>query len=169
MQIRRATDADLDRIAEIVRLVVPAMQASGNHQWDEHYPNRAAFAADVANGELWVAEVDGQVAAMAAFCREQSPEYATVGWDLNEPALALHRLAVDPAFRGRGVARALTLHAETVARELGIAVLRVDTNTQNQATQKLLPSIGYIYAGEIGLAHRPGLRFCCYEKRLGAS
>jgi RimJ/RimL family protein N-acetyltransferase len=55
---------------------------------------------------------------------------------------------------------------ETVARAKGVSVLRVDTNTQNPATQRLLPKLGYTLAGEIGLNFRPGLRFLCYEKRL---
>jgi RimJ/RimL family protein N-acetyltransferase len=50
--------------------------------------------------------------------------------------------------------------------ERGIGVLRVDTNTQNEATQRLFPKLGYELAGEIGLGFRPGLRFLCYEKRL---
>jgi hypothetical protein len=44
--------------------------------------------------------------------------------------------------------------------------LRVDTNAQNAATQRLFPKLGYQFAGEIGLEFRPGLRFFCYEKRL---
>ena len=36
------------------------------------------------------------------------------------------------------------------------------------ATQRLFPKLGYRFAGEIGLAFRPGLRFFCYEKRLVA-
>jgi len=45
-------------------------------------------------------------------------------------------------------------------------VLRVDTNTQNAATQKLFPKLGYTLSGETGLGFRAGLRFLCYEKRL---
>jgi len=78
----------------------------------------------------------------------------------------VHRLAVDPVFRGAGVAAALMQRAEVVAAERGITVLRVDTNTQNEATQRLFPKLGYCLAGEIGLEFRPGLRFFCYEKRL---
>jgi ribosomal protein S18 acetylase RimI-like enzyme len=56
--------------------------------------------------------------------------------------------------------------AEAVARERGIVALRVDTNTQNQITQRLFPKLGYELAGEISLSFRAGLRFLCYEKRL---
>jgi ribosomal protein S18 acetylase RimI-like enzyme len=75
-------------------------------------------------------------------------------------------LAVDPAAQGHGVAAALLQQAEALAVEQGLKALRVDTNSENQATQRLFPKLGYRFAGEITLAFRPGLRFFCYEKRL---
>ena len=65
-----------------------------------------------------------------------------------------------------GVALALMGEAEAEAVRRGIPVLRVDTNTQNEATRRMFPKLGYTLAGEIGLGFRPGLRFLCYEKRL---
>jgi len=150
----------------LVRKVVPLMRAAGNLQWDESYPNEEVFGADIDREQLWVAEVDGALAGVAAITMDQEPEYAQAGWDIEEPAVVVHRLAVSPEFRGAGIAQGLMRRAEEVAVARGISVLRVDTNTQNQATQRLLPKLGYVLSGEIGLGFRPGLRFFCYEKRL---
>jgi GNAT superfamily N-acetyltransferase len=166
MQVREAKLEDVDAIMGLVHRVVPQMRASGNLQWDDQYPNASVFERDVAKATLWVAEVDGHIAGVAAITTDQEPEYADVGWDISELAIVVHRLAVDPAFQGKGVAMALMLQAEAVGRARGIAVWRVDTNTQNEATQRLFPKLGYLLAGEIGLGFRPGLRFQCYEKRL---
>lgn len=173
MQVRQATLQDVPVIMDIVRRVVPLMRASGNLQWDDKYPNAAVFERDVELEQLWVAEVaeiDGAsenlIAGVAAITVDQEPEYANVGWDISEPAIVVHRVAVDPAFRSRGIAEALMLQAEAVARSRGIGVLRVDTNTQNTATQKLFPKLGYTLSGETELGFRVGLRFLCYEKRL---
>jgi ribosomal protein S18 acetylase RimI-like enzyme len=106
------------------------------------------------------------IAGFAAITTDQEPEYADVGWNINEQSIVVHRLAVDPAFQGKGMAAALMLQAETVARVRGVKVLRVDTNAQNQATQRLFPKLGYALAGEIKLRFRPGLSFLCYEKRI---
>jgi GNAT superfamily N-acetyltransferase len=167
MQMRQATLKDMDAVMEVVRRVVPLMRASGNLQWDDTYPNAEVFTRDVEQSQLWVAEIGGQVAGVAAITTDQAPEYAHVGWDISELAIVVHRVAVDPAFRGKGIAAALLLQAEEVARSRGITVLRVDTNTQNMATQKLFPKLGYTLAGETELGFRAGLRFLCYEKRLG--
>ena len=124
------------------------------------------FERDIELDQLWLAEIDGQIAGVAAITSDQEPEYANVGWDIHETAIVVHRLAVDPGFQGKGVAVALMEQAEAVARERGIVALRVDTNTQNQVTQRLFPKLGYELAGEISLSFRAGLRFLCYEKRL---
>ena len=166
MQVRQGKLEDINAVMALVRRVVPLMRASGNLQWDNDYPNPAVFERDVELTQLWIAEIDGQIAGIAAITTDQEPEYANVGWDISELAIVVHRLAVDPAFRGKGIAAALMQQAEIVARSSGITILRVDTNSQNQATQKLFPKLGYLFAGETGLSFRPGLRFICYEKRL---
>ncbi|MGI4869698.1 MAG: GNAT family N-acetyltransferase [Janthinobacterium lividum] len=167
MLLRRATHADLPAILALVRQVVPLMQASGNQQWRADYPNAAVFERDIAQNHLWVAELRGQLAGVAALTQDQDAEYAQADWDATEPALVTHRLAVAPAAQGQGVAQALLAQAEHEARAVGLRTLRVDTNSENVATQRLFPKLGYRFAGEIALAFRPGLRFFCYEKRLG--
>ena len=167
MQIRLAVREDVAGVMGVLRRVVPVMRAAGNLQWDGAYPNAEVFERDIELGQLWVAEIDGAIAGVAALTSDQEPEYAQVGWDIEEPAVVVHRLAVDPGFRGMGMARAFMEKAEEVATERGISVLRVDTSVQNEATQRLFPRLGYELAGEIGLGFRPGLRVLCYEKRLG--
>ncbi len=172
MRIRLAVKDDLLSLLDLVRRVVPLMRATGNLQWDDEYPNAEVFSRDIQQGQLWIAEIDRNdstdsgLAGVAAITTDQEPEYAQVGWDLNEEAVVIHRLAVDPAARGMGVASALMRQAEVVAEQGGISVLRIDTSIFNNATRRLFPRLGYSLAGEITLGFRPGLRFLCYEKRL---
>ena len=166
MLLRLATLTDIPQIMQLIAEVVPVMIAAGNFQWDNTYPNTQVFEDDIALNQLWVAEVDGSIAGITAITTDQAPEYADVGWDITETAIVTHRLAVSPRFQGRGVAAALLVQAEVVAINRGIKILRIDTNTCNQATQKLFPKLGYQFAGEIGLGFRPGMRFLCYEKVL---
>jgi len=169
MIIRPATLKDIEPIMHLVGGIVPAMRASGNFQWDDTYPNTAVFTGDVELGQLWVAVIDGTVAGFAAITTDQEPEYVGVGWDINEAAIVVHRLAVGVHYRRQGIAEALLKQAEIVANNLDISVLRIDTNSNNNATRQLFPKLGYEYAGEIGLSFRPNLRFYCYEKKLGPS
>lgn len=166
MRIRRAVLADIPLILELISEVVPLMNAAGNFQWDNTYPDAVVFENDIARKQLWLADEEGVVVGVAAITTDQEPEYAGVGWDISEPAIVIHRLAVKPSCQGRGIATALLLQAEQIAAESPIGILRIDTNTPNKATQKLFPRMGYDFAGEIELSFRPGLRFYCYQKLL---
>lgn len=166
MTIRLAVTADIPQIMQLVKKVVPLMRAAGNFQWGDDYPNPEVFAKDITLEQLWVALLEDQVVGVSAITTDQDPEYADAGWDITEKAIVTHRLAVDPDCQGKGIAKALMQQAEVVAKGRGIKILRVDTNSENKATQALFPKLGYTFSGEIGLAKRPGLRFFCYEKLL---
>ncbi|MEO6524860.1 MAG: GNAT family N-acetyltransferase [Mucilaginibacter sp.] len=166
MLIRKATLADIPNIMQLIRKVVPLMNAAGNFQWDNTYPNPEVFNNDIALCQLWVADIEGNLTGIAAITTDQDAEYANVGWGITQTAIVTHRLAVDPDYRGLGIAAALLNQAEHEAISRHIPILRTDTNSNNQATQKLFPKLGYIYAGETTLAFRPGLSFYCYEKQL---
>lgn len=72
ISIRRGVAEDVSLIMRIVREhSIPAMQAVGNNQWDESYPNNEVFLQDVGDGQLWVAEWNCEVVGAAALTMEQ--------------------------------------------------------------------------------------------------
>ena len=166
MIIRLATSEDIAPIMQLIKAVVPLMRTAGNFQWDDTYPNAEIFAADIESGQLWVAEIENQVAGVAAITTDQQAEYGNAGMDVTQTAIVTHRLAVNINFRGKGIADALLKQAETVAKERGIPILRIDTNSSNKATRQLFPKLGYEFMGEVSFPFRPNLRFYCYEKLL---
>jgi len=67
----------------------------------------------------------------------------------NQPHRAeVRKLIVDPAFRRRGIARALMAELENWARRLGRSLLTLDTRT-GDAAEPLYASLGYVTAGII--------------------
>lgn len=170
--LRLATEADLPSVLEIVALTVPLLNAAGNFQWDDTYPNEAKFKYDLSKNYLWVCEASSdstskRVVGLCAITMDQDPEYSDCGWDTSVLSIVPHRLAIHPDFRRHGLAAKFMLHAETVARSKGIKSMRVDTNTVNVAMQNLFKKLNYSYKGEISLpCKNEGLRFCCFEKTL---
>lgn len=116
-----------------------------------------------------VAEIDGALAGMVAVTTGPEPDYGHAGWNVEEAGVMVHRLAVDPAFRGAGMASTLMRKAEEVAAERGLPTVRTDTSIENEAAQRLFLKLGFKETGEISLSFRPGLRVICYEKRLRSS
>ena len=147
--LRTATMQDLPRIMEIVQATVAEMHAYGNYQWDEVYPTERDFAADIAQGDLFVSITDGQLCGLICINQTEPAVYADADWSLKEPALVLHRMAVDPDLRGRGTGSELLRQAETLAHRLGLRYLKQ----------------GYHFCGEIQF-RKMERSFYCYEKVL---
>lgn len=168
VKLRKASANDLAAIVKICGVVVPLLNADNNYQWNDTYPLAADFEKDIANDLLWVADVNGEVAGFAALTTDQSDEYADVGWDLKEPAIVPHRVAVDPKFRGRSIALQFMLTAEKLAREAGYKYVRIDTNVRNIPMQKMFEKLNYEFAGEISFKNKPviyeKMMFKCYQK-----
>ena len=163
--VRKGTGSDLPAVLSLVRVCIADMVRRGIDQWDEIYPARANFEADLSSGSLHVAYAkEGVLAGVFTLNGTQDPEYAMVAWSfLEEPVAVVHRLMVDPRFQGRGVARGLMTAAERLAAGLGFAVVRLDAFSLNPRALQLYRGLGYREAGEV--VFRKGV-FRCFEKRL---
>lgn len=85
------------------------------------------------NGELWVAEAEGQLLGYGLLiCRQDSP------------AARLYSLAVAAAARGRGVASALLDSLEKAARRRGCTELRLEVASRNAVAIGLYRRMGYV-------------------------
>ena len=177
-EIRLAAVGDLDEIWAMVGRAIEHMHAIGNFQWGEDYPTREFYAQDIARGELYVAytniasatdanATDEMILGVACINTDQSPEYAPLPWRIPEPAMSIHRMAVDPLVQRQGVASALFAFAEELARSQSIPTLHMDTYAQNERMQALVTGRGYQKVGEVhfGRDARP-LMYPCWEKVL---
>ncbi len=168
--IRQADERDLDGIMDIIGHVVAEMRAEGIDQWSDAYPVRADFLSDIAAGSLWVDEAEtGARGLRGLVCvnREEPPEYRDGEWSRDAASLVIHRLAVHPDNRRRGVGRGLLLLAEDLARRSGLYYLHPDTYSMNGRMNALFAGMAYRRAGDIRF---PGHRqvFRCYDKELSS-
>ena len=93
----------------------------------------------------------------------------SVMWEPKDGGLYLQRLAVEPAWRGRGIARALIAATEAAARRAGQPRLHLATRLVLTANRRLFASCGFV---EVALHAHPGYAAPTsveMEKRLEAS
>lgn len=149
--VRRARPEELGAIVEIVAEARRFIALSGSDQWQDGYPEEALIARDIEAGIGYVLEADGAVGAYAVFTPEPEPIYEQISgnWKAEGRYITIHRLAVGDRMRRRGAGTALLRHAETLAREGGIASLRADTHRMNAAMQGLLSREGFAFRGEV--------------------
>lgn len=169
MIFRKATNEDIDRIAEIIAHASRRLGAAGIDQWQRGYPNRQSIENDVENGVGMALSLGNEIIAYGAviFTGERAYDSITNGeWltscDSSNPTYAVvHRLCVSEIFVGMGFAKHFMVAAEAMAAERAVS-MRIDTHPDNKIMQQMVSKLGYTYCGDVVIESRR----LAYEKIL---
>lgn len=169
--IRKATEADLDKIEEIYNEVLTAEEAGYvTTGWIRGvYPTRNVAEKALTCGTLYVLEDEGEIVATAKIDREQVAEYRFADWKYpaeDDHVLVLHTLIVSPSASNKGYGTQMVSFYEQTAKERGCRVLRMDTNEKNTAARVLYKKLGYREAGALPCNFNgiPDVIMICLEK-----
>lgn len=137
----------------------------------EVYPVEATAREAFERNELYIALRAGRILGVVTLNESQPDAYADADWFYPaDRALVVHTLAVHPEARGEGVAKALLVFAEDLARERDIPVIRLDTYELNFPAKRLYERLQYRRAKDIdlGIEETFGIsNFHTYEKQIG--
>jgi ribosomal protein S18 acetylase RimI-like enzyme len=158
MEIRRAKTRDLNGIMNLVQSCVSDMEAREIHQWDEIYPDEGTIKNDIRKQQLYLLEDDGCLCGIIALNEVQEPEYKNVNWKFPGKTLVVHRLAIEPSYQRKGLAKMLMQFAEKRAKEGHYENIRLDAFIHNPASVALYERLGYRMAGTV--TFRKGDFFC---------
>lgn len=135
--VRLARAEDSSRVAD---LTLSAYVSEGLLEPDDDYVEELAdVAARMRGAEVWVAELAGVVVGAVTFCPPGSP-YRELAAD-GEGEFRM--LAVDPAARGRGAARALVECCFQRCRELGLASIVLCSMPTMKPAHRLYAGTGF--------------------------
>jgi Cof subfamily protein (haloacid dehalogenase superfamily) len=142
-------------------------RARGIDQWQNGYPNEAAIRGDIERGESYVVIRGEQIVATAMITFAPDPNYAVIydgEWLLAAPKsyATIHRISVDLAERGQGIAEWIVGQTERMCRKRGADSLRIDTHRDNRSMQRVAEKNGMTLCGIIHLAD--GAERLAYEK-----
>ena len=163
--IRKAAKEDLAEIMKIIKATVEEMKTYGNTQWDESYPQEKDFNRDINSGDLYVDERDGEVAGFICVNQVEPVEYEELDWSSKEKAMVVHRMAVNPKFRRKGIASGMMKFADELANSRGIRYMKTDTYSVNPKMNALFVKCGYKFVGEMSFLGKEK-PFNSYEKFL---
>ena len=148
LQIRKAANADLNRIMEIYRIAQDFMIATGNPgQWGHFYPEEALIRQDIEEQICHVICEDELIHGVFALCTGEDPTYGRIyegAWPNNEPYLTIHRVA------GDGEVHGLVKSAADYAKNQADNV-RIDTYKDNLIMQRQIEKNGFRQCGIIHL------------------
>ena len=127
VELRQAMATDAAAIRELTRAAyakwVPLIGR-------EPKPMTANYEEALARHRFDLAYIDGTLAALIETIREADH-------------LLVENVAVSPSFQGQGLGRRLMAHAEALARELGLATIRLYTNQRFAENIALYRKLGY--------------------------
>lgn len=151
IEFRKATPNDVEEAWTVLDKARHFMLAHGRKQWTAEYPSRQNVVSDVMGGHAYILIVDGEIAAYAMLAVNGEPEYAHFQgtWLSEQDYVVIHRLAVSPNHRGKGLAKRFFQEVEQLAVSHNIHSIKVDTNFDNVEMLDLLPRLGYTYCGEV--------------------
>lgn len=160
--VRLAGRGDLDWVGELtVRAYVGEDLLAPDDDYVEELRDAAAR---TLGAEVWVAELDGAVVGAVTFCPPGS-SYRELGAD-GEGEFRM--LAVDPAARGRGAARALVQRCIDRSRELGLAQLVLCSMPVMTPAHSLYRSLGFQRDESLDWDVAPGLRLWGFRAEIAS-
>ena len=130
MTLRIATLSDADAIADLVRLAFGAQSRPTNPPSGALKETAKTIREHLVHGGGAISESDSALVGV-------------VLWEDDDGALYLSRLAVHPAHRRRGIARALISEAEREARRRGLARMTLGVRLVLDDNRRLFASCGF--------------------------
>ncbi len=120
LQIRRANPEEYERVRDFYYLLIDAMEgAPFSPGWERDvYPSQDFLRSSLEKGELYVGELDGQIAASMVVNHAYNEGYREVRWAFNaadSELFVVHALGVHSQFSGRGIAGRMARHVIDMA------------------------------------------------------
>lgn len=145
MEIRKATEKDVERLMAIFERAREFMRRTGNMtQWIDGYPSRERVRRDIEEGNCYgVENGEGRVVGTFVAAEGEEPNYREIRdgeWLNDRPYVTIHRLASDGT--ERGVADACLRWC--MERWDNV---RADTHRDNRVLLRLLPARGFRRCG----------------------
>ena len=167
MTIRLTKYADIDALLALFDEARTTIATLGIDQWQNGYPSRTVVEEDVARGRSFCVTDGERLVATFVVLEDGEPTYDRIfdgAWltGSGRDYLAIHRVAIAVAMRGRGIAPMMLSAVADRARALGRRSLRIDTHRGNVVMRRLLEKNGFVYCGIIYLEN--GDERVAYEK-----
>lgn len=160
MEIRAGSVEDTDAVLAMLDEAIDWLVSQGRTgQWGtEHWSTNPSLVerirALIGEGDLWIAEIDGQPAG-AILLNEAPMPYVEPA---DEPELYVRLLVTSRKHKGQGIGGALVSFARDEAKRRGIDLLRVDCyGGDDQSLVRFYESAGFVRAFPFKVGEWPGM------------
>lgn len=142
---------ELDAVMDILHNGRMFQRAQGFVQWDDTHPTREAVEEDIRSGNGYAIRVDGELAGYLCLGFDGDPAYPEIRgvWRFDGAYAVVHRMAIGPNHRGRGLTGEVFRLAGVIAKSRGVEILRIDTHEDNLRMRHVLEKNGFLCCGTV--------------------
>jgi GNAT superfamily N-acetyltransferase len=149
LSIREAVPEDYEALSRLVTDAYQEFAETVGDDWESYREELADIASRATRGSQFVAEMEGRPVGTVSYYPPRDGEpVADEWWWWPKGYAYLRALGVDPASRGRGVGRALTIACIDRARADGAAGIALNTLSFMPAATALYEGLGFHQAGD---------------------
>jgi ribosomal protein S18 acetylase RimI-like enzyme len=152
VEIITSTFADIDRIFELYDAGTAYQKAVGGLHWKGF--ERSLVEREIAEGRQFKIVAEGRVVCVFVLTFDDVILWRERSAD---PAIYIHRIAIDPTERGKGYVKLIVGWAREYCRAHGKEYIRMDTGSGNDRLNNYYISCGFNYLGVVTYAHADGL------------
>lgn len=165
MEFRKAVEADVEDIMEIIKQAQSYLKSKGINQWQNNYPNYEIIREDIDNKYGYVLADGNNIAATVSVSFDGEKTYEAIydgQWITNDKFAVIHRIALHNNYKGSGVSSEFIKHIEKLCLDRDVHSIKVDTHEENLSMQNLLKKNDFKYCGIIYL--EDGNKRLAFEK-----
>ena len=142
---------ELDAVMAILHNGRMFQRQQGFVQWDDTHPTREAVEEDIRGGNGYAIRVDGELAGYLCLGFDGDPAYPEIRgvWRFDGAYAVVHRMAIGPNHRGRGLTGEVFRLAGVIAKNRGVEILRIDTHEDNLRMRHVLEKNGFLCCGTV--------------------
>ena len=170
MKIQISNTNDINSISDIFDEARQTIALLGIDQWQNGYPSTEVIEEDIRLKRSYCIKDNDVLCGTFVIITDGEPTYDKIyegEWisgNNNSNYIAIHRVAISVAMRGKGISTEIINYAEEFARRLNRNSLRIDTHKGNVVMRKMLEKHNFRYCGIIYLEN--GDARVAYEKPL---
>ena len=152
MQILNSSIEDIDSIFKLYEEAIIFQKTKFNKHWQGF--ERTLVETEISENRQWKIVIDEQIACIFAVTYE---DVLIWGEKSNDPAIYIHRIATNPAFRGQHFVKAIINGADAFCKLNNKKFIRMDTWGDNEPLIAYYQSCGFQFLGLTTLQKSEGL------------
>lgn len=154
LQIRTADSRDYSNVRNFYYSLIDAMEdAEYKPGWERDiYPTQEFLIRSINNSELYIVEIDKNIAACMVVNHEYNDGYKAIKWSVDADdleILVIHALGVHPMYSGKGIVKQMLQKVIDIACENKIKTIRLDVLEGNTPAERAYTKMGFEYCDTI--------------------